>query len=79
MASEKKKRKSSKPESREEKAPPAVLEPAPEPGETGGGSTKKHRKRLKGLYKRLAEQLEFYFSDANLRNLNLYKNKQKII
>jgi len=29
--------------------------------------TKKHRKRLKGLYKRLVEQLEFYFSDANLR------------
>jgi len=28
---------------------------------------RKHRKRLKGQYKRLAEQLEFYFSDANLR------------
>jgi len=28
---------------------------------------KSHKKRRKGLYKRLAEQLEFYFSDANLR------------
>ena len=34
---------------------------------------KSHKKRRKGLYKRLAEQLEFYFSDANLRNLETTK------
>lgn len=32
-----------------------------------GGAKKQHKKRRKGLYKRLADQLEFYFSDANLR------------
>ena len=36
-------------------------------GKSYSEGTKKGRKRLKGLYKRLVDQLEFYFSDANLR------------
>jgi hypothetical protein len=31
------------------------------------------RKRKKKLYKRMAEQLEFYFSDANMRKSKFLK------
>ena len=42
--------------------------------ELGGGEARpKGRKRKKGLYKRMALQLEFYFSDANLRKSKFLK------
>ena len=34
---------------------------------------KKVRKRKKGIYKKMASQLEFYFSDANLRKSKFLK------
>jgi hypothetical protein len=34
----------------------------------------KIRKRKKGIYKKMAAQLEFYFSDANLRKSKFLKD-----
>jgi hypothetical protein len=41
---------------------------------TESKASKKVRKRKKGLYKKMAAQMEFYFSDANLRKSKFLKD-----